>query len=87
LDGLHPCLCCLHDECVVVRFDKKGRPYSKCRICNSTTFMVSELALRGLWFFAPAVMKVLREWKDYDTNRLDQQTKEFISANEKAFSG
>jgi hypothetical protein len=42
--------------------------------------MTSELSLRGLWFFAPQVMKLLKQ--QFNPDELDERTREFFAANQ-----
>lgn len=74
---LYPCLNCLNTECVVLKNDKKGRPYTTCRMCCSRTFMHSSIALRGLTHFAPVLIAMWREATAATTMRqLDKQIDE-----------
>jgi len=54
----YPCLNCLTDNCLALKLDKKGRPYSWCQICGTRAFMHSRIALRGLQLFAGEVVKL-----------------------------
>jgi len=58
---MYPCLHCLNCDCVELKNDKKGRPYTTCRMCSSRTFMHSRIALRGLTHFAPALIAMWRQ--------------------------
>lgn len=44
----HRCLHCLAALSCGIRFDKHGRPFTHCRICNTRAFLHSLEALRGL---------------------------------------
>ena len=61
MPSLYPCLNCLNTNCVELKNDKKGRPYTTCRMCSSRTFMHSRIALRGLTHFAPQLIAMWRE--------------------------
>jgi len=56
-----PCLNCLADGVVELKFDKKGRPYSTCRSCGTRAFMRSFVAMRGLMLLAPQLVQVWKE--------------------------
>ncbi len=58
---LYPCLYCLNIDCVELKNDKKGRPYTTCRMCSTRSFMQSSMALRGLTHFAPQLIAM---WVD-----------------------
>jgi len=58
---MYPCLNCLNTNCVELKNDKKGRPYTTCRMCCSRTFMHSRMALRGLTHFAPQLIAMWRQ--------------------------
>lgn len=58
---MYPCLHCLNTNCVALKNDKKGRPYTTCQMCGSRTFMHSRIALRGLTHFAPQLIALWRE--------------------------
>jgi len=58
---MYPCLLCLNTNCVDLKADKKGRPYTTCRMCGSRTFMHSNIALRGLTYFAPRLIEMWRQ--------------------------
>lgn len=79
-DDLHPCCFCLHDQCTVVKFDKRGRPYMRCRICNTTSFMTSDLALRGLFLFAPRLMQLMQNLQGR-IPEVDKRAREFVMAH------
>lgn len=53
---MYPCLNCLSPESVNLRLDKRGRPFTFCRMCTTRSFMHSRMALRGLFLLAPTVM-------------------------------
>ena len=58
---MYPCLCCLNTACVELKQDKKGRPYTTCRMCGTRAFMHSQIALRGLTHFAPQLLQLWRQ--------------------------
>lgn len=58
---MYPCLHCLNTNCVELKNDKKGRPYTTCRMCTTRSFMHSPIALRGLTHFAPQLIALWRE--------------------------
>lgn len=58
---MYPCLQCLNTDCVELKNDKKGRPYTTCRMCSARTFMHSSMSLRGLTHFAPQLIAMWRE--------------------------
>ena len=58
---LYPCLNCLNCDCVELKADKKGRPYTTCRNCGSRCFLHSAIALRGLTHFAPQLIALWRQ--------------------------
>jgi hypothetical protein len=43
---LHRCMHCLAANSCEVRFDKKGRPFTSCRVCSTRAFFHSMDALR-----------------------------------------
>lgn len=45
---LHRCMHCLAANACELKFDKKGRPYTRCRFCWAKTFMQSLESLRGV---------------------------------------
>ena len=45
---LHRCLHCLAANACEVRFDKKGRPYTVCKVCWTKAFFQSLDSLRGV---------------------------------------
>lgn len=69
----YSCLHCLTETCVALRLDKKGRPYTYCRVCSTRAFMPSSIALRGLMLFAPQILEVLKRSGQLNRERLDQQ--------------
>jgi len=58
---MYSCLHCLNTDCVELKNDKKGRPYTTCRMCSTRSFMHSSMALRGLTHFAPQLIAMWRE--------------------------
>jgi hypothetical protein len=71
---MYPCLHCLNTECVELKNDKKGRPYTTCRMCTTRSFMHSSMALRGLTHFAPMLISLWRDQTAANTLRsLDDQ--------------
>ena len=58
---MYPCLHCLNTDCVELKNDKKGRPYTTCRMCTTRCFMHSNIALRGLTYFSPHLIALWRE--------------------------
>ncbi len=76
-DAMYPCLHCLNTQCVELKNDRKGRPYTTCRMCASRTFMHSSIALRGLTHFAPQLIDLWRQATAAATLRqLDNQIEE-----------
>lgn len=69
----YSCLHCLSEKCVALRLDKKGRPYTYCRVCSTRSFMPTSIALRGLMLFAPQILEVLKRSGQLNRDRLDQQ--------------
>jgi hypothetical protein len=45
---LHRCLHCFAANASEVRFDKRGRPYTRCRLCAAKSFYQSLESLRGV---------------------------------------
>jgi hypothetical protein len=45
---LHRCLHCLAANACEVRFDKKGRPYTVCKVCWTKAFFQGLAPLRGV---------------------------------------
>ena len=71
---MYPCLCCLNTACVELKQDKKGRPYTTCRMCGTRAFMHSATALRGLTHFAPQLIALWRQATAGDLlTKIDQQ--------------
>lgn len=67
---LHPCVFCLHASCVELKADRKGRPYTICRVCATRSFMHTSIALRGLSYLAP---QLVRMWVAGQAGQLLQQ--------------
>jgi len=42
------CVFCLTEGAGMIRLDKKGRPFFKCRWCGTKAFMYTEAAFAGL---------------------------------------
>jgi len=66
---MHPCLFCLTDNASSLKLDKRGKPYCFCQVCRTRTFIGSRMGLRGLKFFAPAVLALWQSAVD-GTSRL-----------------
>jgi hypothetical protein len=49
----YPCVFCLHDEpSMILKLDKKGRPYFVCEHCTARVFSRARMAMKGpeiLW--------------------------------------
>jgi len=45
---LHRCMHCFAGNAAEVRFDKRGRPYTRCRLCQAKSFYQSTESLRGV---------------------------------------
>jgi hypothetical protein len=57
---LHRCLHCLAANACEVRFDKKGRPYTVCKVCWTKAFFQSLDPLRGVAVVPQLVESALR---------------------------
>jgi hypothetical protein len=53
MDKRMTCFHCLMQETAELRIDKKGRPYTMCRWCNTRSFMSTREALWGIVIFEP----------------------------------
>jgi hypothetical protein len=60
---LHRCLHCLAANACEVRFDKKGRPYTVCKVCWTKAFFQSLDPLRGVAVVPQLVESALRARK------------------------
>ena len=56
----HPCFFCLSSSSVVVKMDKRGRPYASCIACNARTFCPTPQALRGFKLFGETLFAQVR---------------------------
>jgi hypothetical protein len=57
---LHRCLHCLAANACEVRFDKKGRPYTVCKVCWTKAFFQSLDPLRGVAVVPQLVESAMR---------------------------
>ena len=72
---LHRCLHCFAANACEVRFDKKGRPYTVCKVCWAKAFFQSLDSLRGAAIVPQLVeaAMVLRETDPDYARRFDEK--------------
>ena len=73
------CFCCLREEAVTLRFDRKSRPYTICGWCGSRTFIHSPEGLRGLMLLEREVAAVLHRLGSVGVASADEQIHGWIA--------
>jgi len=53
------CLHCLKEGTLVVRIDKRGRPWTNCSACGTRSFIHTDAGLTGLRFLAPQLLSLI----------------------------
>jgi len=56
--GDFDCRFCLSEGAVLLRFDRRGRPYTLCRDCGARTFLHTSAGMAGLALIEPLVAEL-----------------------------
>ncbi len=75
------CLHCLGTNCVDIRFDKMGRPYSVCLLCAARTFVRTKEALTGIAVLGEMIPNLVKRVKTEPAfaAKLSQTRDEFVA--------
>lgn len=83
------CFFCLTAGSMRMRLDKKGRPYLRCGLCGTKSFLYEASALRGLMLWDSAVGQFIAQLQQTDLAASEQRGVEMVNqlAQERAVGG
>lgn len=61
MEQRHACVNCLRESAVVLRLDRRRRPFTYCGFCQTRSFIPSPDGLAGLVLLAPTVGALIRQ--------------------------